>query len=508
MADRLNARELIDTVLDPDSFVSWDLPIVPSSPLVPEYSAELTAARERTGLDESVLTGCGTIQGMRVAVIVSEFGFLGGSVGVECARRIHAAVRRATTEGLALLAAPASGGTRMQEGTVAFVHMVHITSALVAHRNAGLPYLVYLRHPTTGGVFASWGSLGDLTVAEPGALLGFLGPRVFEAMTGTEFPKDIQTAENLAKHGLIDAVVAPDRLAELAGRALRVLRGSVVPPDSSAGSRGLPEPGQQLGDLDGDVWAAVIRTRDQRRPGVRDLLKRVGNDIVPMLGTAEGEQQGGLLLALASVAGVACLVIGQDRLGQRRYGPIGPAGLRQVRRGIRLAAELRLPIVSVIDTPGASLSRSAEEGGLASEIARCVVDMLTVPSATITVLFGEGGGGAALALLPADRILAASSAWLSPLPPEGASAIVHHGDPSFAAQLAAAQGIGAFQLERDRIVDLVIEERPQDGTPAFLDRIGAAVAAAIADVAMTPLDLRLTRRGERFDVDVVRGPRD
>jgi len=93
----------------------------------------------------------------------------------------------------------------------------------MAHKNAGLPYLVYLRNPTTGGVFASWGSLGHVTVAEPGALIGFLGPRVYEALHGTKFPEGVQQAENLYRHGLLDAVLAPEKLSDIASRALRVL---------------------------------------------------------------------------------------------------------------------------------------------------------------------------------------------------------------------------------------------------------------------------------------------
>ena len=108
----------------------------------------------------------------------------------------------------------------MQEGTPAFVQMVRITEAVAAHKAAGLPYLVYLRHPTTGGVMASWGSLGHVTVAEPGALIGFLGPRVYEALYGKPFPEGVQTAENLYAHGIIDAVLPPDEIAGILDRAL------------------------------------------------------------------------------------------------------------------------------------------------------------------------------------------------------------------------------------------------------------------------------------------------
>ena len=111
----------------------------------------------------------------------------------------------------------------MQEGTPAFVQMVRISEAVTAHKVAGLPYLVYLRHPTTGGVMASWGSLGHVTVAEPGALVGFLGPRVYEALYGKAFPEGVQTAENLYARGIIDAVVAPEQIASILDRALAIL---------------------------------------------------------------------------------------------------------------------------------------------------------------------------------------------------------------------------------------------------------------------------------------------
>ena len=223
----MTASQLLAALLDAGTYRSWDSAPTGVRP-APGYAAELARARAATGLDESVCTGDGLLGGHRVAVAVSEFGFLGGSIGVAAAERLTLAVERATAERLPLIAAPASGGTRMQEGTVAFLQMVTITAAVAAHRAAGLPYLVYLRHPTTGGVFASWASAGQVTLAEPGALIGFLGPRVYQALTGAPMPDRVQTAENLLAHGLVDAVVSPD---ELAGYLSRVLT-TVAPPSA------------------------------------------------------------------------------------------------------------------------------------------------------------------------------------------------------------------------------------------------------------------------------------
>ena len=173
--------------------------------------------------DESILTGRARINGRAVAFIVNEFGFLAGSIGRAAAERIVAAIQRATDEGLPLLASSSSGGTRMQEGTPAFVKMIDISRAVMQHRQAGLPYLAYLRHPTTGGVFASWGSLAHVTVAEPGALVGFLGPKVYELLNGRPFPPGVQQSENLVAHGIIDGVLTAEELPLMVDKALTVL---------------------------------------------------------------------------------------------------------------------------------------------------------------------------------------------------------------------------------------------------------------------------------------------
>lgn len=450
MTDRRGALELIELVLDDGSFVRWDGPLIDVG-ATGSYADELAAARFRTGLDEAVVTGEGRLQGRRVAVAACEFGFLAGSIGVAAAERLTAGIERATAEGLPLLAAPVSGGTRMQEGTIAFVQMVKITAAVAAHKAAGLPFLVYLRHPTTGGVLASWGSLGHVTVGEPGALIGFLGPRVYEALYGRPFPAGVQTAENLYVRGLLDAVLPAERLAGIADRALTVLM---------APREGLPTvpelPTEPL--VDAPAWESVRRSRRPERPGVRKLLRAAATDVVPLNGTGEGERDPGLLLALARFGGAPCVVLGQDR-GRDPAGraPMGPGALREARRGMRLAAELGLPLVTVIDTPGAALSRAAEEGGLAGEIARSLADLVTLEAPSLCLLLGEGSGGGALALMPADRVIAAQHAWLSPLPPEGASAIMHR-TTERAAEMAATQGIRSLDLLRDGIVDRIVAE--------------------------------------------------
>ncbi len=422
MPTRLTAHDLIDLVLDAESWSSWDTPPVYGD-ISDSYAAELAAAREKAGTDESVLTGEGLMRGRRVAVLVGEFGFLAGSIG------------RATAD------------------------------RLVA---------VYLRHPTTGGVMASWGSLGHVTVAEPGALVGFLGPRVYQALYGEAFPEDVQTSENLYARGIIDAVVAPEDIPDILDRALTCML-----PDRAALSAVEDPADDPVPDV--DTWEAVTRSRDPERPGVRRLLKYAAADVVPLNGTGQGESDPGLLIALVRFGDVPCVFLGQDRRGQTAAHPLGPEALREARRGMRLASELDLPLLTVIDTAGAALSVNAENGGLAGEIARCLGDLVTLDAPTLSLMLGEGNGGGALALLPADRVVAAQHAWLSPLPPEGASAIVHR-DIDHAPEMARAQRVRALDLHALGVVDRVVAEKPDAAAEPeeFCRRVGAVLAAELA----------------------------
>jgi acyl-CoA carboxylase subunit beta len=488
---KLGARDVIALLTDAGSWHSWDRPPTRSS-IEHEYAEELACARAKTGLDEAVITGVATIRGRRIAMLVCDFGFLGGSIGIAAGERLTAAIRRATAEKLPLLALPTSGGTRMQEGTAAFVQMVKITSAVVAHKSAHLPYLVYLRHPTTGGVFASWGSLGHVTIAEPGALVGFLGPRVYEALYGKPFPAGVQTAENLHACGLIDAVVPLRELGDMVDRTLGII-------DRCPHVATTPAP-IITAPADIPAWQSVIASRRPDRPGVCELLRHAATDVLILNGTGQGEKDHALLLALARFGDMPCVLLGQDRHGQTPEAPLGPGALRQARRGMRLAAELNLPLVTVIDTAGAALSREAEERGLAGEIARCIADMVALQVPTVSVLFGQGTGGGALALMPADRVLAAQHGWLTPLPPEGASAILYH-DTDHAPVMAARQGVRSADLVAHGIVDRIIPEYPDaaEEPEAFSLRVGAALRHELVALSNADTANRLTERAEKFD---------
>ena len=476
MTQHWSARELIDHVLDPGSFESWDGPVCYQG-ASGEYAAELVAAATKAGTDESVLTGRGLVRGRSVVVIVNEFAFLAGSIGLASAGRIVSAIERATALGLPVLASTASGGTRMQEGTPAFVQMMEISRAVMDHRGAGLPYLVHLRHPTTGGVFASWGSLGHVTVAEPGALVGFLGPKVYEVLEGRPFPSGVQVAENLAAKGVIDAVVSVEELPAVLDRALAVL---LDPPTTGMLRRRIGQP-----DLDRSAWEAITTTRGEGRIGVRDLLRHTSDSVVRLSGTGSGGRDDSVLTVLTRLDGQPCVLVGQDRTRQGGDVRLGPAALREALRAMRLAEELRLPLVTVIDTPGAELSVQAEEGAMAGEIARCLGAMTTMSVPTVAVLLGQGCGGAALALLAAKRVLATERAWLTPLPPEGAS-VIAYADADHAAVMAQRQRVRAVDLLADGVAHHVIPE-PAEGTLEELARaVGAEIVLAIRELQNAP----------------------
>ena len=302
-------------------------------------------------------------------------------------------------------------------------------------------------------MFASWGSLGHLTVAEPGALVGFLGPRVYEALYDTPFPPGVQTSENLYEHGLLDAVLPIESLAEVAARALNVLMAPreglpVVPraaPREPAGPAGLgvdhPLPAARAAGRAGPAQARRLRRRAPARHRPGRARPRAADRPRP--------------LRRRRRAWCSARTAGTRRWTTRSARP----GLREARRGMRLADELKLPLVSVIDTAGAALSKEAEEGGLAGEIARCLAELVMLDAPTVCVLLGQGTGGGALALMPADRVICAQHSWLSPLPPEGASAILYR-DTDHAPELAASQGVRSLDLLRDGVVDRIVAEHP------------------------------------------------
>jgi acyl-CoA carboxylase subunit beta len=239
----------------------------------------------------------------------------------------------------------------------------------------------------------------------------------------------------------------------------------------------------------------VVASRRPDRPGIGHLLRYGATDVVLLSGTGQGEAAT-TLLALARFTGQPAVVLGQQRV---TGGIVGPAALREARRGMGLAAELGLPLVLVIDTAGPALSAEAEQGGLAGQIAQCLAELVTLDTPTVSVLLGQGSGGPALAMVPADRVLAALHGWLAPLPPEGASAIVFR-DTAHAPELAAAQGIRSADLLASGIVDVIVPEHPDAANEPveFSQRLSRAISAEVHALSAIPAAERLAARLRRY----------
>ena len=294
-------------------------------------------------------------------------------------------------------------------------------------------------------------------------------------------------------------MVPVERLAEMAARTLSVLdarhtdQAPVLRPEAS-----VPDPYAGL-EPPASAWDSILLSRRTDRPGVKTLLKLGASDVLLLRGTGQGEHDPGMLLALARFGGTPCIVLGQDRHRKTLEEPLGPGGLRVARRGIRLAADLNLPLVSIIDTEGAALSKEAEEGGLAGEIARSLADLVMLPAPTLCVLLGQGTGGGALAILPADRVICAQHAWLSPLPPEGASAIVHR-TIERADEMAASQRVRSVDLREDGIVDRIVPEHPDAASEpeAFCRRMAEAIHQEVDELWRADSGARVAARLERY----------
>lgn len=413
---------------------------VDSRPAEGAYAATLERARQRSGADESVQVLHASIAGHRVVVIGADFDFLAGSIGQEAADRVVMGYLHATAERLPVITLPTSGGTRMQEGTAAFFRMVDIARVAGEHLATGQVRIGWLRNPTTGGVMATWGSYADLTAAEPGALLGFLGPRVYEALYDQPFPPGVQTAENLAAVGIIDEVVPLTGLRDWMAHILDVTNGTDAVPQVAAAAAARPV----------DAWEAITRTRQPDRLGPQTVLERL-TSITEVRGTQAGEAGGGIRVCLGRLQGRRVLVVATTR------SEVTPTGLRVAQRGLRLAERWQLPIVTLIDTPGGELSRAAEEAAMAGEIARTLMLLTSLQTRSVSVIMGQGCGGAALALIPAQTRMCMENGWVSPLPPEGASVIMHR-TPDRAPELAVEQGVGAFAMLAAGVVDEVVAE--------------------------------------------------
>ncbi len=293
------------------------------------YARRLTEARQRTGLEEAVVCARGAIEGQPVIAAVMDFRFLGGSLGASVGERITQAAEAALVERIPLLIVTASGGARMQEGAIALMQMAKTAQALAQLDEAGILTIALVTDPTFGGVAASFTTLCDVILAEPGARLGFAGPRVIEQTIRESLPPGFQTAEFLLDRGFVDIVQPRHGLRSTIGKLLRVA--SAAPGDLPA------QPVQALVTdpatlPERDPWEVVQRARDITRPTMLDYVSRLCADFVELHGDRLGGDCRAIVAGPAMLRGIPVMLIGHQKghsaaeLADRNFGMPAPAG--------------------------------------------------------------------------------------------------------------------------------------------------------------------------------------
>lgn len=417
---------------------------MPLHPLQTEWDADLRSG-DPLGFPgygggpehESVLTG----RTDHYAVIEGRFDVLGGSMGAAHGERVVRAFRRAVDEQLPVVVMTSSGGARMQEGMVSLIQMARTAAASADHAAAGLLSVGLFRSPTTGGVYASYGSLCAVRAAVAGAIVGFAGPRVVEQTTGVPLPPDSHTAESALAHGLVDAVVADDPDAQRAWvEGVLGLRALPPPPPTTPPPPATPSANRMQGPS--AAWGEVLAARAPQRWAPADLARAVCDSWVEL----RGPETSVAVAALAAIGSKRVVVVALGR------GAPVPPDYRHAQRAIALAGRLGLPLVTFVDTKGADPSPSSESDGVAGEIARALAAMAALRSASVAVCSGEGGSGGALAVAAADRLLMLEHSIFSVIAPEGAAAILHR-DAALAPEVA-----GSLRLTARDMVDLGIAD--------------------------------------------------
>ncbi|WP_329339542.1 acetyl-CoA carboxylase [Streptomyces sp. NBC_00663] len=410
MPERLSAREALALVTD--DFTELPHPEresgPPDGPLAwAGYGDSRARAAERTGEEESVVCGTGHVEGARAVLIAFEFGFLGGSLGVRTGDRLEAAYRHARAHRLPVVPLVATGGSRMQEGMLALTQLQRVARQSALTREAGLPQIAVLRDPTTGGGWATLGAGADVTLALPGAQVGFAGSRVRPA----DADPAAYTARAQVAAGAADAVVEPEKLRETLGRWLRLLT------RPSDGPAPVPAP---LGttDLPATGWEAVRRARSPQRPRATAYLDAYFTHRLSLSGDRCGGTDPGMLCGFGERDGRTVAYAAQTGTATR------PAGYRTATRLIRLADRLGIPVLTLVDTPGAANDAEAERQGAGAAIADLFLTVAAARTPVTTLLIGEGGSGGALALAAPGSTWATPDSYFSVIAPELATAIL------------------------------------------------------------------------------------
>ncbi|GGY62580.1 acetyl-CoA carboxylase [Streptomyces olivaceoviridis] len=420
MPERLTARETVALVADADSFREFAAPPRKSPPDGPlgwqGYDASRARAAAHTGEQESVVCGTARVEGTRAVLIAFEFGFLGGSLGERTGDLLEAAYTRAREHRLPVVPLIATGGSRMQEGMLALTQLQRVARQSALTREAGLPQIAVLRDPTTGGGWATLGAGADIVLALPGAQVGFAGSRV----RPPDADPAAYTAESQLAAGSADAIVTPAELKGVLGRWLRLLAGHGAGGTPGVTPAAAPVPGALGRDgVSGSGWEAVERARAVGRPRAHAYLDAYFDDRLPISGDrCGGTDPGGMLCGFGERDGRTVAYAAQTGTATR------PAGYRTAARLIRLADRLGVPVLTLVDTPGAANDAEAERQGVGAAVAEVFGAVAAARVPVTALVIGEGGSGGALALAAPGNTWATPDSYFSVIAPELAAAIL------------------------------------------------------------------------------------
>lgn len=467
---RVRTNNRIRMVADPHSFQPWfgDMPL--RNPLSYEgYEEKLTLAREKTGLDEAFTVGQCKVFGEDIVLGICDSRFLMASMGHVVGEKITAALERAVQLGLPVFFFCCSGGARMQEGIISLMQMAKTAAAIQKLGEAGLLYCTILTDPTMGGVTASFAMLGDVIMAEPGALIGFAGQRVIRQTIGQELPEGFQTAEFLVEHGIIDGIVRREALKKTLYFLIKSHQGREGEyADFTKGkefhfvlNEVLKEQTWKMRPV--NAWEKVKAARRLERADARDYMSCIFDYFVEAHGDRHFRDDPAMIGGIGFLEGQPVTVIGECKgkdgkeCQWRNYGMPMPEGYRKALRLMKQAEKFHRPIVSFINTSGAYCGIEAEERGQGEAIAYNLREMSALQVPVLCIFIGEGGSGGALATAVGNEVWMLENATYSILSPEGFASILWK-DASRAREASEIMRITAQDLQLLHVVDKIIPE--------------------------------------------------
>ena len=462
----LSARERIELIADRRSFREQNRYVRSLAPLAfssraqsgrSEYEVEITENQDRTGLTEAAVTGTCRIDGKSVALVVLDYGFMGGSMSSVVGEKVALAFETAARRDLPVVAIVTGGGARNQEGVLSLMQMAKTVTAVNRLRESAMPFIAVLANPSTGQAYASFANLADIIIAEPGSVVGLSPIRTMIEATGRQLPPDVHTAEYHLRRGLLDNVVDRELLRE---RLIQLLTLLVAPEGIKLGRRAVSKL-QTPAVEDTETWESLEAATHQERPDALYYMRHILEGFFEVCGDRVSSDDRTVVGGIGRLRGHPVVAIGQQRshagdMESGRY-HVHPDGLRKAQRLIGLASRFNLPLITLIDSQGADPRLESEEQGVGNAIAGSLSMMLEAETPLVSVIIGEAGNEAALALGLSDRILMQQYAIYSPIS-------LHHtvGGPSRERYLTREAAEALMMTARDcqelGIIDQIVPE--------------------------------------------------